>query len=141
MGSKTSGNRLKRPEKLPVEMKSRLYQFRLDPKKDTHRPLIDKLDGYLSNDKYERAEQIRELIDIGLAAKGVGEFDQRQVKVSSNDVLDIKEVVYYIMDKLESGVLVQGGGKRKKAKAIELPESIQSTLDHYIGGGITGEDD
>jgi hypothetical protein len=142
MGSKNSGNRVSRRPKLPPELKSRLYQVRLDPKKPEHRPLMDGLDNYLSNDGYERGEQMRELLELGLVAKGAGEFQQRQVRVSTDDVLDIKEVVYYIMDKLESGLIVQGsGGRVKKAKKIDLPDPIRNTLDHYIGGGISAEDD
>lgn len=144
MGGKASGNRRDR-KKLPPELKSRTVQFRLDPKKEAegHAWALERTEYY--TDQYlSVGKQTAEFyIDLLLC------FENRErveptVLAGAGDIVDIKQLVQYIADKIETGELVRpasGKPRRKKEQQVELSDSMRATLDKYISGGLLGDDE
>lgn len=130
------GNRTPRQRK-PENEKSRHFQFRLLPKNATSNNdqwLIDLID----NDP----DDLRTLI-----GKMAEQYTNRtpvepSVIADAYDVLDIRQIVQYIADKLESGEFAPAAGKRRKRDAEPpINEAMRSMLDRHIAGGLLDDDE
>lgn len=138
MAKKASGNRTPR-EKLPPEWKSQLRQFRLDPKDANERWALERIDYYKS-----QGEGLKELFLRLLRDHEDAEYIEPTVVASAGDVVDIKQLVQYIVDRMESGEFVRGnGGSKRKKRESEIPvnDAMRATLDRYIAGGLLGDED
>lgn len=138
MGSKTSGNKESR-EKLPPELKSQLRQFRLDPKDPNERWALERIDYYKST-----GEGLKELFLRLLRDHEDAEYIEPTVVANAGDVVDIKQLVQYIVERMESGEFTRGnGGSKRKKREPEIPvnDAMRATLDRYIAGGLLGDED
>lgn len=86
---------------------------------------------------------LKELFIEALAALEDRDLPVRTVDVDGSDVLLIRQALEYIIEKIEAGGGISqpksSGAKRRKM--IDLPDSVKSTIDRYIGGGIMGDDE
>jgi hypothetical protein len=138
MGSRLSGDRSTPRAKLPKELKSRLIQTRLDPKKPDQKKLLDRLAVYFNN-----GWTLRLLLEHGIDAIE-GRDSNRYVAVDGQELIEVRQIVQYIMDKLESGAFVSQVAprtSRKKNADMQLSANVRDALDHYLSGGITADDE
>ncbi len=136
MVKKASGNRTPR-EKLPPEKKSRLVQFRLDPKDTNDAWLLDFIQR-----RESEGETLRQLFARLARADANAAPIEPVVIASAEDVLDIKQVVQYIMDRIDSGDFGRTSGRRKKQEPeIQISSAARAMLDRHIAGGLLGDDD
>lgn len=144
MGSKKSGNRLPKEKASPDE-KSVNFGIRLNPRNDDHRWALGEVRRFLSEQRALPLEQRRSLGDLfveALQAKQGIERVEPTVLVSAWDVADIKSIVQYLMDKIESGEFAPATNTRKKrAPKNDLSESMRETVDRYLSRGFAGSDD
>lgn len=137
MGSEKSGNKEPR-EKSPPEMQSRLVQFRLNPKNQNERWALERIDYYKA-----QGEGLKELFMRLLRDHENAEYVEPTVIASAGDVVDIKQIVQYIADKIESGELGSSNGKRRRKPEPEIPISnaTRAMLDRHLVGGLLEDDD
>lgn len=145
MGGKGSGNRRPRKKADPDE-KSRGITIRLNPRNPKHLWALD----YVYNFDYEQGQKPEDarlyrgdLFVDALAVYAGYTKEERPVEVSAQDVADIRDIVEYILDRIENGGIVSSGaGKRQKREHYaDISESMQATIDHYISSGFTGDND
>lgn len=137
MKKKASGNFTPRDKK-PDDEKSKLVQFRLHPDNVDEAWALERIDHYRDN-----GLSLRSLFVEALAAYEGRRMPVRSVDVTGSDVLEIKDIVQYIAEKLDSGEWSQGRPAKRKTREreVNLPDAVRSTLDRYIGGGLTDEDE
>lgn len=135
---KRSGNRTPR-EKKPDDEKSKLVQFRLHPDNVEEAWAMERITHYRKN-----GMSLRQLFVDALAAYEDLHLPVRTIDVAGSDVLEIKDLLQYIAEKLANGEWVQGETKKRKTmkhRNIDLPDAVRNTIDRYIGGGLTDDED
>lgn len=135
---KRSGNRTPR-EKKPESEKSKLFQFRLHPDNVEEAWAMERIKHYNDN-----GLGLRGLFIEAIASYEGRKMPVRTVDVNGSDVLEIKDLLQYIAEKLANGEWVQGDMKKQKStktRNIELPDAVRNTLDRFIGGGMTDDED
>lgn len=144
MGSKQSGNRRPKRREDPNNL-SRRITIVLNPRKEEHRWALSLLDAFDAEQQQLPLNERRYRGDLMVEALVVHAGYERQeptVQASAQDVIAIRDIVQYIMDKIESGGLPGGGGKRRKKEApAVISGSMQATIDRYIAGGLSGDAD
>lgn len=146
MGSIKSGNRTSRRRASPEE-KSVNASIRLNPRKEGHRWALDYLAAFDAEQERLPMDERRfrgDLVVDALMAYAGHEQEEPTVRANAQDVVMIREIVQYMMDKFESGAYAATGGgtKRKKREPqAQLSDTMQATVDHYIANGFTGSQD
>jgi len=145
MGNAQSGNRRPKQRAAP-EDKSRPVTIRLNPRKDEHRWALAYLEQFdreqLQVDEGNRWTRGDLLVDALQAREGL-ERTEPIVVASASDVVHIRQIVEYLMDKVESGELGGGSGRkssRRRAPAVEITAELRETVDRYVQGGLSSAD-
>lgn len=144
MGSKASGNRKPRI-KADKREKSYSISVGINPRKDEHRWFAEYLEkferGQQQNPPDKRLSRGDFIIQRVRLSEGIEPYEPT-LTANAHDIADIRAIVQYIMERLESGVMVQSGNKRaKREKAKPLSSGMAATIDHYIDSGFSGTDD
>lgn len=138
MGSKR-GNRTPR-EKKPSHQKSQHYQFRLLPRDDHHEHdqwLID-----LIENEQRKGKSLRAFVSELATHYSNRPPVEPLVIVDAGDVVDIKQLVQYIADRLESGDFARTSGRRRKQEPdTPINDAVRSMVDRHIEGGLLEDDE
>lgn len=145
MGNERSGNRKPKRKADPAD-KSRPITIRLNPRKPEHRWALDYLEEFdreqLQVDEDNRLARGDLIVDALMVRAGI-ERTEPTVIARAEDVQQIRQIVEYLMDKVESGELGSGGKRQPKRReqSIKITSELRETVDRYITGGLSGADD
>lgn len=145
MGSAQSGNRRPKRRAAP-EDKSRAVTIRLNPRREEHRWALAYLEQFdreqLQVDEASRWTRGDLIVDALMTRAGV-ERTEPTVIARAEDVLHIRQIVEYLMDKVESGELGSGARKqsRRREPAVMITAELRETVDRYVQGGLSAADD
>lgn len=144
MGSKASGNRTPR-QRVDANEKSFSMSVGINPRNPSHQWFVHYVDDFEKSQAHLPREQRLSRGDFIIQrvrlSEGIEPYEPT-LTASAHDIADIRAIVQYIMERLESGVMVQSGNKRpKREKAKPLSSGMAATIDHYIDSGFSGTSD
>jgi len=143
MGSKASGNRKPRIRASERE-KSYSISVGINPRKKEHLWFAEYLEAFERNEERnppdKRLSRGDFIIQRVRLSEGIEPYEPT-LTANAHDIADIRAIVQYIMERIESGALVQSGGKRAKREKVQpLSSGMVATIDHYINNGFSGAD-
>ena len=138
MVKENDGRRNNKPPKNPnprknKESKSHVYQFRLNPENENEALMIDVIERQKAN-----GDTIR--IFVGNLIQRYHNAGEPQLEIKRGEFAELRRVVEWIADQIESGGITQSKSKPKKQAKVQMPSAIADTLSRYMNMGISNGD-